>query len=156
MLEGVAWVAQTISPALRLWWRWLLREFECCKQNYKMPRIYRDIPRFSKMHRDFADFLPWFSYSPNYNMVLTIMRLGPQHPTTVQQLACRLAVYFLPFIVQWLAECWGLAAGYQLRPQVVDRGTTARYGGQLRYIYIYIYKSSREPCIWAAGRASGL
>ena len=29
---------------------------------------------------------------------------------------------------------WGLAAGYQPRPQVVDRGTTARYGGQLRYI----------------------
>jgi len=28
---------------------------------------------------------------------------------------------------------WGLAAGYQPRPQVVDRGTTARYGGQLRY-----------------------
>ena len=30
---------------------------------------------------------------------------------------------------------WGLSAGYQPRPQVVDRGTTARYGGQLRYIY---------------------
>jgi len=30
--------------------------------------------------------------------------------------------------------CWGLSAGYQPRPQVVDRGTTARYGGQLRYI----------------------
>jgi len=29
---------------------------------------------------------------------------------------------------------WGLSAGYQPRPQVVDRGTTARYGGQLRYI----------------------
>jgi len=28
----------------------------------------------------------------------------------------------------------GLAAGYQPRPQVVDRGTTARYGGQLRYV----------------------
>jgi len=28
---------------------------------------------------------------------------------------------------------WGLAAGYQPRPQVVDRGTTTRYGGQLRY-----------------------
>jgi len=28
----------------------------------------------------------------------------------------------------------GLSAGYQPRPQVVDRGTTARYGGQLRYI----------------------
>jgi len=26
---------------------------------------------------------------------------------------------------------WGLAAGYQPRPQVADRGTTARYGGQL-------------------------
>ena len=32
------------------------------------------------------------------------------------------------------AESWGLSAGYQPRPQVVDRGTTARYGGQLRYI----------------------
>jgi len=32
------------------------------------------------------------------------------------------------------AGCWGLSAGYQPRPQVVDRGTTARYGGQLRYI----------------------
>jgi len=31
-------------------------------------------------------------------------------------------------------RCWGLSAGYQPRPQVVDRGTTARYGGQLRYI----------------------
>jgi len=31
-------------------------------------------------------------------------------------------------------SCWGLSAGYQPRPQVVDRGTTARYGGQLRYI----------------------
>jgi len=31
-------------------------------------------------------------------------------------------------------QCWGLSAGYQPRPQVVDRGTTARYGGQLRYI----------------------
>jgi len=30
--------------------------------------------------------------------------------------------------------CWGLAAGYQPRPQVVDMGTNARYGGQLRYI----------------------
>ena len=28
---------------------------------------------------------------------------------------------------------WGLAAGYQPRPQLVDRGTTTRYGGQLRY-----------------------
>jgi len=28
---------------------------------------------------------------------------------------------------------WGLAAGYQPRPQVVDRGMTTRYGGQLRY-----------------------
>jgi len=27
-----------------------------------------------------------------------------------------------------------VSAGYQPRPQVVDRGTTARYGGQLRYI----------------------
>jgi len=33
-----------------------------------------------------------------------------------------------------LLSCWGLSAGYQPRPQVVDRGTTARYGGQLRYI----------------------
>jgi len=33
-----------------------------------------------------------------------------------------------------LVSCWGLSAGYQPRPQVVDRGTTARYGGQLRYI----------------------
>ena len=32
------------------------------------------------------------------------------------------------------SEKWGLSAGYQPRPQVVDRGTTARYGGQLRYI----------------------
>jgi len=31
-------------------------------------------------------------------------------------------------------KSWGLSAGYQPRPQVVDRGTTARYGGQLRYI----------------------
>ena len=28
----------------------------------------------------------------------------------------------------------GLAASYQPHPLVVDRGTTARYGGQLRYI----------------------
>ena len=28
---------------------------------------------------------------------------------------------------------WGLAAGYQPRPHLVDRGTTTRYGGQLRY-----------------------
>jgi len=33
-----------------------------------------------------------------------------------------------------VAFYWGLSAGYQPRPQVVDRGTTARYGGQLRYI----------------------
>jgi len=33
-----------------------------------------------------------------------------------------------------ISDCWGLSAGYQPRPQVVDRGTTARYGGQLRYI----------------------
>jgi len=33
-----------------------------------------------------------------------------------------------------LVPGWGLSAGYQPRPQVVDRGTTARYGGQLRYI----------------------
>jgi len=33
-----------------------------------------------------------------------------------------------------LLYSWGLSAGYQPRPQVVDRGTTARYGGQLRYI----------------------
>ena len=38
------------------------------------------------------------------------------------------------FKVQCVEECWGLSAGYQPRPQVVDRGTTARYGGQLRYI----------------------
>jgi len=39
---------------------------------------------------------------------------------------------YRPWLVQ---KCsWGLSAGYQLRPQVVDRGTTARYGGQLRYI----------------------
>jgi len=38
-------------------------------------------------------------------------------------------------ILCWLyCACWGLAAGYKPRPQVVDRGTTARYGGQLRYI----------------------
>ena len=37
-------------------------------------------------------------------------------------------------IVDLYAGCWGLSAGYQPRPQVVDRGTTARYGGQLRYI----------------------
>jgi len=36
--------------------------------------------------------------------------------------------------VQDLSTSWGLSAGYQPRPQVVDRGTTARYGGQLRYI----------------------
>jgi len=33
-----------------------------------------------------------------------------------------------------LLQGCGLAAGYQPRPQVVDRGTTARYGSQLRYI----------------------
>jgi len=32
---------------------------------------------------------------------------------------------------------WGLAAGYQPRPQVVDRGTTTRYGGQLRYKRVF-------------------
>jgi len=32
-----------------------------------------------------------------------------------------------------IIRCWGLAAGYQPRPQVVDRGTTTRYGGQLWY-----------------------
>jgi len=31
---------------------------------------------------------------------------------------------------------WGLAAGYQPRPQLVDRGTTTRYGGQLRYEWV--------------------
>jgi len=36
--------------------------------------------------------------------------------------------------VAFLQASWGLSAGYQPRPQVVDRGTTARYGGQLRYI----------------------
>ena len=39
-----------------------------------------------------------------------------------------------PFNKTLLNACWGLATGYQPRPQVVDRGTTARYGGQLRYI----------------------
>ena len=38
---------------------------------------------------------------------------------------CKLNLFLLP---------GGLSAGYQPRPQVVDRGTTARYGGQLRYI----------------------
>ena len=43
---------------------------------------------------------------------------------------------FMQMILSWglSAGCWGLSAGYQPRPQVVDRGTTARYGGQLRYI----------------------
>jgi len=27
-------------------------------------------PVFSKMHRDFADFLPWFSYSPSYAVIV--------------------------------------------------------------------------------------
>jgi len=30
--------------------------------------IYCDFPVFfQKMHRDFADFLPWFAYSPTYH-----------------------------------------------------------------------------------------
>ena len=45
-----------------------------------------------------------------------------------------MAYRFVPFSVTLVDLEWGLAAGYQLRPQVVDRGTTARYGGQLRYI----------------------
>jgi len=44
-------------------------------------------------------------------------------------------VYFHGKLVgAFLQASWGLSAGYQPRPQVVDRGTTARYGGQLRYI----------------------
>ena len=31
-----------------------------------------------------------------------------------------------------IAQCWGRAAGYQPPPQVADRGTTSRYGGQLQ------------------------
>jgi len=49
------------------------------------------------------------------------------------------SVYFTFAIIAmlvgaFLQASWGLSAGYQPRPQVVDRGTTARYGGQLRYI----------------------
>jgi len=45
----------------------------------------------------------------------------------------RLKVH-LSFLFNLFFRHWGLSAGYQPRPQVVDRGTTARYGGQLRYI----------------------
>jgi len=39
--------------------------------------FYRDFPRFfSKMHRDFADFLPGFSYSPRYTRPKTVTRPG--------------------------------------------------------------------------------
>jgi len=41
---------------------------------------------------------------------------------------------FCRLVGAFLQAGWGLSAGYQPRPQVVDRGTTARYGGQLRYI----------------------
>jgi len=41
---------------------------------------------------------------------------------------------FLSCILGAFLQVWGLSAGYQPRPQVVDRGTTPRYGGQLRYI----------------------
>ena len=44
------------------------------------------------------------------------------------------AFYFILWAVGAFLQSWGLSAGYQPRPQVVDRGTTARYGGQLRYI----------------------
>ena len=50
---------------------------------------------------------------------------------------------------------WGLAAGYQPRPHVVDRGTTTRYGGQLRYkraSSLSVYRSRFEalPSIGSA------
>ena len=43
--------------------------------------------------------------------------------------------YVLSMLCTWQLNSLSLlSAGYQPRPQVVDRGTTARYGGQLRYI----------------------
>ena len=45
--------------------------------------------------------------------------------------------------------CWGLAAGYQPRPQVVDRGTTTRYGGQLRYSHPTNKQSRTMQCLTA-------
>jgi len=76
--------------------------------------------------------------------------LVPAHPGSPGQRAVKLAraracvcvfhifishLLFIIFIFLFTGfSGWGLSAGYQPRPQVVDRGTTARYGGQLRYI----------------------
>ena len=46
----------------------------------------------------------------------------------------RIDLFYVYGIWGLSAGSWGLSAGYQPRPQVVDRGRTARYGGQLRYI----------------------
>ena len=53
-------------------------------------------------------------------------------PSWIQNSSISLPVIAMSFSCLCLAH-WGLAAGYQPHPQVVDRGTTTRYGGQLRY-----------------------
>jgi len=70
---------------------------------------------------------------------LVIAQLSRDFPELVEHACRQTLIQTVPFFsyvfrVISFTECWGLSAGYQPRPQVVDRGTTARYGGQLRYI----------------------
>ena len=60
----------------------------------------------------------------NSNAVINHYEIGMEVKTWVVNHRELLTTLLLPV-------CWGLSAGYQPRPQVVDRGTTARYGGQL-------------------------
>jgi len=63
----------------------------------------------------------------------TICKSAPRSRQTTTP-APHHSVFFKAVTRIYFQGCWGLSAGYQPRPQVVDRGTTARYGGQLRYI----------------------
>jgi len=85
--------------------------------------------------------------SPHFDTCVTRRRPGRCPPLNVKRahpLGARDEDQFLSHESACLAHkrssnliqiySWVLAAGYQPRPQVVDRGTTARYGGQLRYI----------------------
>ena len=74
----------------------------------------------------------WFSfYSACPEMEQNIVISMPVCLSAVVRWQCCDFVVYVWFS-GWCLVC--LAAGYQPRPQLVDRGTTARYGGQLRYI----------------------
>jgi len=77
-------------------------------------------------------------YYHSYHMLTVELFLPtPQHCDALSEFHSAYTYLLGPFcrlVGAFLQAGWGLSAGYQPRPQVVDRGTTARYGGQLRYI----------------------